>query len=294
MVEKGILDSNEDLVSEVYFKSPLRYSMKVISPDRYAGSAFVYSGGKLYLYFPKTKYEVIYDGLPEPTSEDLKTLIEKGFDYNMQNYEYELGSSSKILAYTVNELMFRNKSHSPQVQSGSSKIYDDLSFPISGDLSFRDGQKYSFAFTQIEFNKPISEEHFAIPEQKADVVSEWSFHSPSLTFTDAKAHANFKFGLPTKLPDGFVLKKIIKQKGIVPAFTAMYVNPPYFLNIVSFKNYDLRLVPTGRGIHIKGKSAGELLPNPHLSSYSFSKAGISYVLSGNVSIDDLLMTAESL
>jgi len=286
--ERGALSTHEDLVSEIWFEHPMKYYVKVLSPAAYSGSLMIYNGPNLYFYFPKSKFGILYRNLPQLTTDELKTLIARQFDDNMNRYQYELGDAGKILTYKVIELKFGAKDSSAIIHGGRNLIYDEFSFPLSGELALKDNLHYSYSFDSIEFNKPISDDRFNFDNYKADILSEWDFGQPSLE--QAKTQANFPFHLPKYIPQKFALSKILRQKGEVPAFMSVFESRPFFIYVTSYKDYGLNLVPTGRGIPLNGN----LIINPHLSSYSFSRKGVQYTLSGNVSVEELVKMGDSL
>ena len=290
--EKGVLESKEDLVSEIWFQQPMNYFVKINSPKKYAGSTLTYDGKNLFLYFPNTKYGILYQNLQQPTPEDFKNLIAQGFDYNMDHFNYELGRKSKVLGFEIVDLLFRAKQEDLLVHSGISRVYDELSFPLAGELTFKGGQKYLYSFDSIEFNNATPVDRFAISKSSAETMSFWDVNASGLSDGEVEKEANFKFVLSQKIPAGFHLKKIIKQKGAVPAFSAIYEKRPFFIFVTSFKDYGFSLIPAGRGIHIGGKESGELLPNPHLSSYSFVHNEVQYNVTGNIPIDQLVQISE--
>lgn len=283
--ETGILDSKEDLVSEIWFSQPMKYFMKIKSPEKFAGSTLVYNGDTLYIYFPKTKYAILYRNLLQLSAEDMKRLIGDQFNSNMDHYQYEIAANRKVLDVETVTLLFKSKTEHSLVSSGSMQVYDAFSLPLSTELGFREGPKYKTGFDSIEINISIPEGKFALPKDPIEIRSEWDFGQAGLDENAAKKAANFPFALSKTVPTGFQLLKIIKQKGPVPAFIAVYGKHPFFIYVASFKDYGVNLIPRGRGIRLKG---GDLIPNPHLSSYAFVKNEVQYSIVGNASIDDLV------
>ncbi|MEK7357566.1 MAG: hypothetical protein AAB250_14025, partial [Bdellovibrionota bacterium] len=142
---------------------------------------------------------------------------------------YELGGTGKVANLPTVELRFKAKTSDAFTSNGTSKVYDEYSFPLASDLTFRGPQKYSFEFKEITFNSKT----FSMPTAKIPsdaIVSKWDMDSKAYTEEAAKKEAGFGFVLPRTLPQGLVLSKIIRQEGPIPAFTASYRNTPYSLS----------------------------------------------------------------
>lgn len=295
IVESGILDSNEDLVSEISYQRPGQYATTVIAPDAHSGSKLSYDGTTLQIFYPKTKFAIVYRNLKPLSDADQKSLLEDQFNTNMEMYVYELGKEKQVAGLKTIELKFGPKVPSTGlVSGGSSQIYDEYSFPLAGDLFFGK-HRYSYRFKEIKFNEKKNEKGFSFPIPKDTIISDWDLSSPAVPEAEVKSSAGFKFNLPTELPRKMSLSKIIKQKGPIPAFTAIYEKHPYFMNIVFFKNYGFSAAPKGRGIKIQaGPVSGELVPNPHISSFSFIAGDTQYIITGNVSAEAIVATGTSI
>ncbi|MES3037023.1 MAG: outer membrane lipoprotein carrier protein LolA [Bdellovibrionota bacterium] len=292
--ETGVLDSKEPLVSEVWFEAPGKYSISVKSPPKYAGTQLSYDGSTMQIYYPQTKFAIIYKNVQPLTAEDGQKLIEDLFHTNVDSFHYTMGPKSKLAGHPVIQMEFRAKSDHLFIANGESKIYDEYSMPLATELHYRDGNDYGYSFSEIKFNaESITLPKPAIPADT--IVSEWDMNSKGLTEENLKAQAGIKVRLPKNLPNGLKLNKIIKQAGPVPAFTALYEKKPYSLSVIFFKDYGISGIPSGRGLKVNtGKIKGRLLPNPHVSSYSFIDRGIQYVLIGNIPVEGIVEVAKEI
>jgi outer membrane lipoprotein-sorting protein len=286
--ESGILDSKEDLVSDIWYQRPGKYRIQVLSPANFAGSLFVSDGKQTYLYFPSTKYGVLFKNLPEMKPTEYSRLVDEQFKYGMENFEYDLGGKGKVAGFETLDLGFKAKTELNPLREGQTKIFDEYSFPMAGRLQFKQTPEYRFVFDSIQFNVEVKSQHFEISTSSAEAVSEWNFESPGISETEAQKKANFPLKINKTLGEGFELKKIIRQKGVVPAFLATYEKYPYFVYLISVKDYGLRLIPSGRGLPIPNAGGGHLIPNPHISTFTRIKDGIQIICISNVTPDQLL------
>lgn len=291
LVENGVLDGGT-IESEIWFEAPASYRVRVRAPDSLAGSMMTFDGSTLQLYDPRTRLAVIYRNLPAVSSEERRALVDTSYDENLRAFTFEIGGKSQVAGLPVVELRFKAKGDSV-IASGVNQVYDEYSFPLAGSMTFLSGKKYSHEFKSAHFNESASKAP-ALEIPKDAIVSEWDLNSKSYSAAEAAREAKsagFEFGLPKSVPSGLEQVKIIRQKGPIAAFSTIYRNAAKSLAVMAFKDYGVKPAPA-RGVKMTiGKIEGRLLPNPHMNSYSFTKGSTSYVLTSNVSIDELIAIA---
>ncbi|MES2963471.1 MAG: hypothetical protein V4760_06245, partial [Bdellovibrionota bacterium] len=277
---------------DIWFQAPSNYQVIVRSPAALADSFMAFEEGTLSLYDPHSRFAVVFKNFLPLSVEDRRTLVDASFDDNVKNFEYQIGGSSKVAGLSVVELKFKAKNEKAVIKSGTSRVHDEYSFPLAGSMTFANGAKYGYEFKKVEFNSTKKRGALVVPSDA--IVSEWDLDSKAFSESEASKEAKqagFDFKLPTLVPAGLKLTKVIRQKGPIAAFTALYRNGAKSLTVMSFKNFGVGEAP--RGVKLgAGKIAGRLIPNPHLNTYSFTSGRTSYVLTSNVSIDDLIGVAE--
>jgi len=82
IVESGILDSKEDLVSEIWFEKPGHYLTVIQSPEKQAGVKIAYDGKTLQIYYPKSKFAILYKNLMPLSEADTQQIIKDQFKSN--------------------------------------------------------------------------------------------------------------------------------------------------------------------------------------------------------------------
>jgi outer membrane lipoprotein-sorting protein len=289
--ETGILDSKEDLVSEITYKAPGHYSIVTKAPAKFAGTQMTYDGTTLQIYYPQTHFAIVTRNMKPITEKDYGKIVDDTFAHNTKMLSYELGRTSTVAGYPVIDINFKARHPDSAVMNGTTQVYDQYSFPLSAFIKFTGGADYSFTFTKISFNEGKELPKLEIPRDA--IISEWDLNSKSYTEAELKKEAPFKFTLPQ--PKDMKLARIIRQTGPVPAFTAMYENHPYTVSVIMLRNYGINLVPTGRGIKMEaGTVTGELIPNPHVNTFSFIKGEAQYILVGNVPVETILAMAKEI
>jgi outer membrane lipoprotein-sorting protein len=276
MESRFIIHSTPRLAS---FAAPSSYAAIVREPTQLAGSFMVSKPGSLQLYDSQTHIAVDYRNLPK-LSQSPSELISAAFEQNLKLYNFSLGGSSKVARLPVIELRFKPKVKSIVVESGRSQIYDEYSFPLKVELATSAGD-YSSTFTDIHFNDSAAAPVAKIPGDA--IVSDWDYNSKSYELKDAQKEAlkaGFHFDPPKT---NLVLIKIIRQKGPIAAFTAFYADRTHLLTVMAFKNYEIP--HTARGLNISG---GRLNLNPHMSTFTFTRADTNYILSSNLPVDELV------
>jgi outer membrane lipoprotein-sorting protein len=297
MVESGALADGAELTSEISYQRPNEYLIRVTSPEKHKGSVFYFDGTNLLMYYPMTKFAIEYKNVLPLSEDDGRKLLRDQFDWNMDHYHYEITRTGSVAGFKTEQMEFKAKDPKAIFASGSTQIYDPISFPMSGIFRWKNGGEYSFRFTKFRFNE--SNIKIAKPVVPSDVTySRWDMNSKSFTLAEMKAASNFKCKLPSdlagSLPRQMSLRKIIRQEGMVPAFTLLYEKKPYFLNLTVFKDYGISGIPEGRGLPLKTGKKGALITGPHSTFYSFVSGGTQYILVGNLPFEEILELSEKL
>ncbi|MES2854478.1 MAG: hypothetical protein V4692_01390 [Bdellovibrionota bacterium] len=289
--ETGILDPKEDLVTEIWFKAPLRYYMVVRSPKKYEGTTLQLNGSELKIYYPQSRFAIITRNIPAITREQAKQIITQTYDHNVKYLNYELGKTGSVAGHPTIEVKFNTRNPESIVVSGNSYVFDKFSFPLSSSLKYVGGANYGIVFKSIEFNNVKTIPELKIPDEA--LLSEWDTMGKSYTEAEVRKSTGLKFHIPN--PQGMKLTKIIKQAGMVPAYTVLYDGYPFSISMMVFRNYGVSLVPGGRGLKVPaGTINGELIPNPHVNTYSFIHGEAQYVIMGNVPAERILAMAKEI
>jgi outer membrane lipoprotein-sorting protein len=290
LTEKGVLAADE-MRSELLFKRPNQFRSRVLAPESYAGVMLVYNGRQLIVYYPKVNYGILFDNLTPPTPSDEQTFIADTYRHNVATYNYDMGDAGKVAGLPTLTLDYKAKRRGAIHPSGSVQVYDKYSLPLASTLRFANGAQYSNRFDEITLNPVLDDELFASPLPKNAIVSRWDISSPGIPESEMRQQANFDYKLPSHLPAGFTLEKIVRQESPVPAFTVVYRHGTQFIYLSIFRDTGLRPVSEEHGIPV---ASGRLLVSPTLSSYTVTQRGTMYIFTTNLPFDQMLSTAEDL
>lgn len=298
MIETGVTDAGDEMKTEFWYQAPDRYHLVTKAPARFKGSTLHFDGKTLITYYPQTKFAVVTTGFkPQPESAPAD-LVSAAFDNNVKHLDYWLGPSSRHAGYDVVELNFKARSEASVVKKGRSLIYDKFSFPLLTSMDFSGGSKYVAKVESIKFNDGTTLPAFSLP---ADTIkSEWDLDSETHTLAAASKELDSPVHLPSaktlETPLGpLAMTKIIRQKGPVPAFAAIYDRGPLRLSVLTFRDYGVSLIPLGRGVKIPiGNVKADFFPNAHWNGISFKKDRLLYLVQGNVPLEVLVSTAKEI
>jgi hypothetical protein len=225
----------------------------VLTKAMQSGDILHYAAGTLSTYFPKTAFGIRYRNLSELKPADQRQWLENEYDWHVAHYDTNQIDDSSVAGHKTTGVRYF-----PNSEFASSTFSFEWRAAVQADYAFaletamhKDGdQKYRLHFDRIEFQKQLSDSDFNFRYPPGTTVAEYDFKDRPVSFAAAKAAANFGFNLPAETAN-FSLKKIIRAKGIIPAFTAYYENLPYQTYYTQVRDYGLKLVPE-RGLTIAG------------------------------------------
>jgi hypothetical protein len=234
------------------------------------GDVLHYASGTLSTYYPKTAFGIRYRNLTELKAADQMLWIENEYDWHVAHYDINQLEDSAVAGFsTTGVRYFPNAefSASPFSFEWRAAVEADYAFALETAMYKAGTEKYRIRFDRMEFQKHLHDTDFAFRYPPGTTIAEYDFADKPVTLAGAQASANFRFALPPG-NEQFVLKKIIRAKGIIPAFTAYFEKLPYQTYYTQVRDYGLKLVPE-RGLVLTGVKGKRALPR----SYHVNFAG---------------------
>ncbi|MHB8417256.1 MAG: LolA family protein [Myxococcales bacterium] len=294
LVEQGLIPEGE-LRSEVAFARPDRVAVRVTAPDLYKGTALVYRGGSLTLYWPQVSYAVKVDGLPVPDADGERQLVADSYQHGLDAYDVDLGWVGHTAGHPTVALKYAAKRKGSPLCRFTLDAYDKYSVFIAGDMHFAGGADYAFRYESIDFNQPLGEAVFELQLPPATIVTHWDLGGPDVPPALAREGANFPLEIPPAPPEGLLQTRIVRVAGLIPAYTVVYRDDPHYLLLTEYRDLGVRFAAAEIGLPLAaGKHQGRLLLAPLSSTYTFRENGVVYQLFGNVPFEELLAFAARL
>lgn len=260
------------------------------------GDMLHYMQGTLSTYFPKTAFGIRYRNLRELTPAEQMQWLEREYDWHVAHYDINqiddgtvAGQKTTGVRYFPNAEFVR----SPFSFEWRAAVQADYAFALETAMYKEASEKYRIRFDRIEFQKPLSDNDFAFRYPAGTTIAEYDFADKAVSLSAAKAAANFSFNLPQE-SDEFKLSKIIRAKGIIPAFTAYYEKLPYQTYYTQVRDYGLKLVPE-RGLVLTGSKANRAHPRSYHVNFGgafrsvwFLEKGVYHTVVTSMPLSDVL------
>lgn len=290
VIKETGLTKTGDVKSEISFQKPYDFKVKILEPKKYQGISVSYYKNKLTYYYPMIKWGIVFNNLEMPTKKDLGQLVESSYKYNLNKYNYSFGASSKVASYQVIKIKHKAKKKAYNI-SGQTFVYDKFSFPLAGSLKFKNGSIYKYLFEKIFFNKKIAPKSFDLKIPSETFLMHWDLKKEGLSDKEVKSRSTLL--TPSIAAGKLDLKKVktIQVDEGFPTFTSIYKNGPYFLFITFFKDFTKSFDKFSYGIPIE---KGHLLTSAMISSYTFKKNGLIYMMSGNIPFEEILTLSKTI
>lgn len=233
--------------------APLAILAKTISRGPSEGSVLSYASGTLAMYFPQSAFGIRYRHVPELSGAEQLRWLELEYDWHLAHYDIRQLEDSRIAGFDTKGILYSPNTAfaaSPFSHEWRAAVEPEYAFALQNTMLKGGKEKYRITFTEIEFQKPLTDSDLAFKFPAGTTVAEYDLNGKNYSVKAANATANFKLTPPKDAAD-FPLKKIIRAQGIIPAFTLYYENLPYQTYYTQVKDYGLKLIPE-RGLVIDG------------------------------------------
>ncbi|MFZ5629965.1 MAG: hypothetical protein ACOY5B_12605 [Spirochaetota bacterium] len=251
--ETGI--ANEPQQTEIFWRAePPAVLARVISPAQNKGNLLHYTAGTLSLYFPRTSFGIRYSHVPELDATRQAQWLESEYDWHVAHYDITQIDDGAVAGYpTVGVRYVPNTTFalSPFSHEWRAAVYGEFAFALE-TTAYRAGREvYRLRFDRAEFQPAVNSQISAFRFPAGTTLGEYEFAGNNLTPAAAKAGANFALRIPQPR-EGFALNRIVRAKGLIPAYTLYFENLPYQTFYTQVRDYGLKLVPE-QGLRIAGK-----------------------------------------
>lgn len=271
------------LVSEVSFRRPHEFQARVTAPADLAGTLMVYHGDTLTTWWPKQELALVIRHFTPPAAAGEEQRIADAFRQNLENYLYGLGQVREVAGMLTVQVDQRARRDSQLVQSAMTRVYDDLSFPLSGQVTVRGGAKLDYHWDSIRFNDPEPAALPPPPELPAStLVMNWDLAWPARSAQDAAAR------LPKAVPfpdtfGGLARDRLLVHPEALPAIGGWYRDDNYYLLITASRDTGWNPFAAEYGMRVPfGGTHARVVLSPLNNSWSFRRDGVLYSVLTNL------------
>ena len=246
------------------------------------------------LWWPHELFGVEVRGLPNPNEDELKAHLRRETAGALGAYSFTLEDREPVAGTTTNRWKVVPKRAAPHRFVHRSWNHERYSFPLK--MAFEDAAGapwYAMEFRAITFGQEVPPETFAFEFPPNAVVFRWDLRDAGIPLAEAQRTMNFDVRLPTYLPEGLELKKLVRGKHELPMVTAVMHSGATWVSLTEDRHLGGHLaLPVGRPVAI-GETQGALSFMGPYTVVSWALGNTHLTLIGNVAFPELLKVAAS-
>lgn len=289
VLEQTGLFGTMPVVSEVAFRRPHDIRTRVTAPAELEGTITAYSPDELLVWSPRQELALRIRHLPPPDAAREGERIADAYRINMESSFYALGKVREVAGYPAIALDQRARGASQLLQSSSSQVYDDLSFPLAGSLVLRGGAKLEYRYRSMVFNDGKAD-IAPLPELPAStLVIDWDLEATARSETDVAARVPRALPFPSTLA-GLPRARLLVHPDAVPAVAAWYRNDNYYLLVTASRDTGFQPLSREYGLDVplgNGGMRARVVLTPLLSTWVFRRDGLLYTVLSNLHYETL-------
>jgi outer membrane lipoprotein-sorting protein len=236
----------------VLYARPGNVRVETITPGPHAGELFVYDGSTMTLWYPQALFGVRIRNARAPSNAEALHHLERLTRINLEAYTFALEdegarvAGQRALAWSV-----RPARRAPLRMPHRVWNHDPTTLPLKMAFS-QDGKTpwYAFEFQQLAFDAPVTPDAFTFEFPSNAVVFEWDLDAPGIGLDEARASMNFKVEVPTRLPAGHAIAKIIRSPHCLPMILLSMDHDGTMLSLIESRATGAALHPLGIEITI--------------------------------------------
>lgn len=270
------------LLSEVAFRRPHEFRVTVTAPAELAGTRVSYHDNELLTWWPEQELALVVRNFVPPEASGEGRRVADAYHANLDNYFYGLGPVREVAGLPTIQLDQRARSGNQLLQSSLTRVFDNHSFPLAGDVTLRGGAKFSYRWQKIAFNdaqKPLP----AVPAPPPSTMTlVWDLAWPARAAADVAARVPKAVAFPERI-GGIARDRLLVHPEALPAVAAWYRDDNYYLLVTASRDtgWNPFAQPYGLDVPLGGTQA-RLVLSPLNSNWSFRRDGLVYTVLTNL------------
>ena len=299
----GGVGMDQDMVVEVWEKRPhkMRVEMLESSSSEYEGAVLVSDGQQVWVHLPEENKVILEEiGPDEPAGpRQLISMMEEIIQHVVDNSEVKLAGEEEVAGVPTYKLGFTAKEGDETILPAGSTatLWVDQERWVVLQAHFL-GQPVGEGWMRVqsfEVNTGLADHLFVfeVPEG-AEVETHEGRDPVPLTLEEAQAEAEFLL-VPTYLPDGVTLVEVFKLDEAYILHYDHQVGSSF--TVVQGKWLPSDHLPLGQASEMVVRGQQATLVTDHTSGnnlLTWTEDGISILIAGQISADEIVSVAESL
>ena len=280
--------------TDIWYKKPWRIRAETTEPASMAGQLFLFDGRTLTMWWPQSLFGIRITGFSPLDDKTFKALIEEDVKWLWEYYDFQFQGDKKTITRPATGWKATPTGKAPWLLPYTSWTDSKYSVPLRVQIFDRpDHTWYEMAFTRIHYNVRIEDGFFSIDLPLNAVIFDFDITDPGSDRRQIEQEMNFELLMPTDLPRGLRVDKIIKGRHCLPMAMVVTHREGRYITLTQMRALTAEWRPDS-GVRVNiGENTGYLNFFGPFSSLSWIQGNTALTLAGNVSYVELLATAES-
>lgn len=297
VTERGILrDEPQTLVvKEITYSRLWKVRAEVKAPEDHAGELFVFDGSTLSVWWPRYYFGLRIRGIEIPPKQQIDQTILDTCTWAVENYDFSNQGTTRMRGRSVREWLGEPSEPRPFRYPYRAWMDGQFNVPLKVRVEKDPGRAwYEMVMGPVQFGQDVPEETFAFEFPEDATVHDWDLASPGVTLEEAQAAVRFPLLVPSRLPPGHRLRKVVLSRNQETPMAALIMNKgAAWLSLSQLPNMGPILVPeVGIPVPI-GEEEGVLNFVFGFTSVSWAVEGTALTLIGNLPYPEMLQIAAS-
>jgi outer membrane lipoprotein-sorting protein len=294
--ERGILrqDPDGEVVKTIAYGRLWRVRAEVVAPEEHAGELFVFDGSTVTMWWPRFFFGLRVGGIEVPTKKDVHGAIVQNSFWALKTYDYENEGELWQAGRKVDRWSGTPHRAKPLCYPYRAWIDQTYRVPLKVQLKRGSQEWYGMSFDSIAFGEAPPDEAFVFDPPEGAVIHEWNLADPGVTLEEAQARVEFPILVPTQLPRGHAVNKIVMSRNDDMHMVALLMQKRgSWLSLSEIPNMGPILVPK-LGIPVAiGEREGILNFAGGFSVVSWAIDNTALTLIGNLPYPEMVAVAAS-
>ena len=279
-------------VKAVQYQRPYKVRVEVVEPAERRGELVIYDGTDLTMWWPRARLGVKVKGLTLPDESAIRELVKSDTLSAWDKYHFSSMGAETVAGRSARRWQAVPKQNTPDTLPYSSWMDRDYTIPLK--MSVRDAPDhlfYEMMFEEIAFDVPLEPNAFHIDFPEDAVVTTWDLGGPGLTREAMARQLNFELLVPTELPPGLEVTKIVRGDTGVPMAAVVMQKGARLLTLTEMHGFG-RTIDLGSGIPVRiGDETGYLNLTGSVSSLAWYAGDTVLTLIGNLPYPEMIAMA---
>lgn len=282
VLEQKGLYGEKTLVSEIAFRRPHEFRVRVTAPAELAGTQVSYHDNELVTWWPQQELALIVRGFVPPDAASEGKRVADAYHANLANYFYGLGPVRDVAGLPAIQLDQRARSGNQLVQSSQSQVFDNHSFPLAGQMTLRGGAKFEYRWQKIVFND-ATRSLPAVPVLPAHTMTaEWDMRWPARTQEEIAARVPKALPFPEKFA-GIARERLLIHPDALPSVAGWYRDNDYYLLATATRDTQWNPFAQEYGLAVPlGALTARVTLSPLNSNWVVRHGGVVYTVLTNM------------